>query len=299
MLAANAPDLDAFSFLGGAETYIRWHRHITHSLVALPLIALIAVVLVRLIGRKPVKWLPAWGVAMVAVASHLILDLTNIYGVRLLLPFSGRWFHWDITPVIDPWIWAIVLLGVAAPALGRLVGGEIGDKRHAPGTGWACAALFLLFCYDVARGTLHDRAAVQVAEHHYNGLAPRRTGAFPTANPFVWTGIAEMSNAFVMIPVNLIGGFHLKDADTLYKAEQTPAVNAAMGSRPFQTFLEFVQYPLWVADPAPDLASGTRVTLVDLRFGTPQAIGFGSVATVDRGSNVTASFFTMSGARPR
>src|SRR5256885_448592 len=101
VLAANAPDLDVVSWFGGSTTYIHWHRNITHSLIALPVMALVAVAIVRLLGRKPVRWLAGWLIAMVAVASHLILDLTNVYGVRLLLPFSGRWFHWDTTPVID------------------------------------------------------------------------------------------------------------------------------------------------------------------------------------------------------
>jgi inner membrane protein len=300
ILAANIPDLDVVSVIGGAEGYIRWHRHITHSLIAIPVMALIAVALVRLLGRQPVKWLPAWGIAIVGVASHLLLDLTNIYGVRLLMPFSGRWFHWDLTPVIDPWIWAILLLGIAAPALGRLVGSEIGEHREGAGNGgWAVTVLFLLLCYDYSRSIFHDQAAAQTDAHKYAGLTPRRSGAFPQTSPLKWTGVAELSTSYVMIPIDLISGFHPNDAETFYKAEQTPEVNAARRSEPFQRFQEFVRYPLWVTEPAADLDQGTRVTLVDLRFGIPRAPGFASIATVDRTGRVTESYFTMSGARPR
>ncbi len=135
VLAANAPDFDTVCWFGGPMSYIRWHRNITHSLIALPVMALLTVAIVRLLGRKQVRWLPAFLIAMVGVASHLILDLTNVYGVRLLLPFSGHWFHWDITPVFDLAFWAILLLGVAAPLLGRLVGSEIGEKPKGPGGG--------------------------------------------------------------------------------------------------------------------------------------------------------------------
>jgi inner membrane protein len=299
VVAANAPDFDVVSMLGGAEPYLRWHRHFTHSLIAIPLMALVAVAVVRLFGRKPVRWLPAWGIALVGVLSHVILDLTNIYGVRLLLPFSGRWFHWDITPVIDPTITAILLLGVAAPALGRLVGGEIGDKARAPGAGWAITALSLLLAYDLLRSNLHDGVVAQVDARRYSGLAPRRSGAFPSLNPFSWTGIAELSNAYVTIPVETLGTFHINDAVTWYKTEQTPIVDAAAQSEPFQRFQEFVQYPIWVAEPAPTPEGATEVKLVDLRFGTPQAPGFASIATVTRDGNVVQSELTMSGARPR
>jgi inner membrane protein len=40
------------------------------------------------------------------------MDFTNSYGVRPLLPFTGRWFYGDLAFVSDPWIWLI--LGSAA-----------------------------------------------------------------------------------------------------------------------------------------------------------------------------------------
>ena len=63
------------------------------------------------------------------VLSHLVLDWTNVYGIRLLLPFSSRWLRLDQTDVVDPWILAILLLAVAAPALARMVSAEIGSKK--------------------------------------------------------------------------------------------------------------------------------------------------------------------------
>ena len=70
------------------------------------------------------------------------------------------------------------------------------------------------------------------------------------------------------------------DELTFKKAPQTPAVTAAMETAPFREFPEFVQYPIWVTEPAPDREHATRVSLVDLRFGTPYAPGFAATATV-------------------
>lgn len=299
VLAANAPDLDVVSWFGGPTAYIHWHRNITHSLIAFPVMALIAVAIVRVVGRKPVRWLGAWLVAMVAVASHLILDLTNVYGVRLLLPFSGRWFHWDTTPVIDLIIIAIGLMGVAAPAFARLVGSEIGERKRQVGGGWAVFALLLLGVYDYGRSVFHDRAVALMDSRIYNGLAPRRTGAFPEANPLRWTGVAELSNAYVEVPIDLRGNFSPDDAQTFYKAERTAAIEAALHTVPFRRFLEFVQYPIWVTEPAPEMERATRVRLVDLRFGTPSAAGFQAVATVNNRGEVTDSAFTFGMGRPR
>ena len=38
--------------------------------------------------------------ALLAVLTHPLLDLCNTYGVRLLMPFSGHWFHGDTLFII-------------------------------------------------------------------------------------------------------------------------------------------------------------------------------------------------------
>jgi membrane-bound metal-dependent hydrolase YbcI (DUF457 family) len=298
VLAANAPDFDVVCWFGGPLSYIRWHRNITHSLIAWPIMALLAVAIVRWLGRKEVRWLPAVLIAMVGVASHLALDLTNVYGVRLLLPFSGHWFHWDLTPVVDLAIWAMLLLGVVAPAFGRLVGSEIGERQRAGGGGWAIVALLLLSAYDYGRSILHGHALALMDSRIYRAAAPLRTGAFPQANPLLWTGIAELSDAYVEVPIDLRGNFHPETGDTFRKAERNAAAEAAMATPPFQRFQEFVVYPIWVLAAAPDLEHGARVSLVDLRFGTPAAPGFEAVATVSDRNQVVNSTLSFGLPRP-
>ena len=48
LLAANAPDLDVVSWFGGSLNYLHYHRHLTHSLAALPLMVILSVAAVRL-----------------------------------------------------------------------------------------------------------------------------------------------------------------------------------------------------------------------------------------------------------
>lgn len=299
VLGANAPDFDAVCWFGGAASYIHWHRNITHSLIALPFMALLTALIVRWVGRREIRWLPAFLIAMVAVASHLILDLTNVYGVRLLLPFSGRWFHWDMTPIVDLGLWAILLLGVVAPWFGRLVGSEIGERKHEVGGGWAVVALVLFSAYDYGRSVLHDRAAATMGARSYHGLSPRRSGAFPGENPLVWEGIVELSDSYVQAPIDLRGRFRPGSEVTFYKAERSPAIETALHTPPFQRFLEFVQYPIWVTEPAPEAEHATRVRLVDLRFGTPAAPGFEAVATVSDRDQVVDSMLTLGVPAPR
>jgi inner membrane protein len=303
ILAANAPDFDIISWFWGRDVWLHWHRNFTHALLGLPLMALLSVALVRVAGRKPLKWWPALMAASLGVFSHLLLDLTNVYGVRLLLPFSGRWFHWDTTPVLDLTIWAILLACTFAPLLARLVSSEIGERRRSSGAGWALLGLLALTGYDYSRSVLHERAMNLMSSRIWNGLAPRRSGAFPEANPLLWTGIVELSNAYVEVPIDLRDRFHAQDAATFYKATRGPAALAAMNTKPFEAMQEFVQYPLWIvepsAEPAPDGTSTTRVTLMDLRFGTPAAPGFNASALVSSRYGILNSVFGFGGARPR
>src|SRR5687767_1942277 len=91
LMAANAPDVDVISMIGGAGTYLQYHRWMTHALVMLPVIAILPVLAMRFLFRQRLPWLRAWTVSLIGVASHVALDFTNPYGIRLLLPFSDAW----------------------------------------------------------------------------------------------------------------------------------------------------------------------------------------------------------------
>src|ERR1035438_10733462 len=53
LIAANIPDIDVVCSAGGALNYLPYHRHLTHSLLLMPVMALAAVVVVRVAGGGP------------------------------------------------------------------------------------------------------------------------------------------------------------------------------------------------------------------------------------------------------
>ena len=233
----------------------------------MPVMAILPVLLVRWAGRKPVRWLGAFLAALVAVASHLLLDLTNVYGIRLLLPFSGEWLRLDLTGVIDLWIWAALLLGVAGPFVARLVGRRSAPVRRARahyGRGFAGFALFFLLLYNCGRGVLHSRALAVLDSRLYQQSAPLRVAALPhAANPLLWRGIVETSDFYAVEDVNLAGEFDPTRAEIFRKPGPNPAIDAASRTETFRRFLEFSQYPLWRVSPAPDPENGRLVELLD------------------------------------
>jgi inner membrane protein len=303
LLAANAPDIDVVSAFGGSLNYLHYHRHITHSLVMLPVLPLVCVLVVRLLSRKPLNWLGAYLMAFAGVASHLILDLTNIYGVRLLLPFSGQWLRLDITSIIDFWIWGVLLFAMFAPVLARLVNAEIGATAQPKGgarRGFAIFALVSLLLYDSGRYIAHARAVAILESRIYSGSAPRRVAALAASpNPFQWRGLVETPESYVIEDVNLLGEFDPATGRTFFKPDPSPAIDAARRTRVFQEFLRFSQYPFWQVSPGEQADGGTRVEAMDLRFGDPQEPGFVATVILDARQQVMREWFQFGRARPR
>ena len=304
LLAANAPDIDILSAAGGSLNYLHYHRHLTHSLVAMPVMALLAVLVVRVASRKPVHWLGAFFAALTGVASHLLLDFTNSYGIRLWLPFSGEWLRLDLTSVIDIWIWGALLLGMAGPFVAGLVGAEVSsgtvrEKNH--GRGFAIFALAFLLLYNCGRGVLHARAVAALDSRLYGGSSiPLRVAALPhPANPWRWRGLVETSDFYDVEDVDLAGEFDPTRGMIFHKPEPNAALEAARQSVAIQEFLRFARFPLWRIIPVSEPEDGQRVELLDMRFGTPLVPGFLASAILDSKLHVVETSFTFGAARPR
>jgi inner membrane protein len=285
MLAANAPDIDIVCAAGGSVSYLHYHRHLTHSLLAMPVMALLPVALVALVARKRLNWLGAYAASLIAVATHLLLDWTNVYGIRLLLPFSEKWFRLDLINVVDLWIWTALGLGVAVPFLARLVGSEITSgasrtRHHGRGAAWA--ALVFLAVYTYGRSVLHSRAVAVMESRIYAGADPLRTVAVPHfANPLAWRAVVETQGFYAVEDFNLAGDYDPTRATVYHKPQANPAIEAARASPTFQEFLRFSQAPLWRVAPVSDPAEGKAVDVVDMRFGTPSTPGFMASAILD------------------
>src|ERR1043165_4365574 len=117
VLAANAPDADILTTLGGRWFYLHNHRGITHSILGTLALALLIpalfylgdLVLARIRKRQArVKFGGLLISSLILSASHPLMDWTNNYGVGPLLPWNGKWFYGDLVFIVDPWIWLMV-----------------------------------------------------------------------------------------------------------------------------------------------------------------------------------------------
>ncbi len=303
LVASNAPDIDVLAGLAGPLAYLHYHRGISHALVAVPVLALLSVAVVRVAGRKPLYWPGALAAGMLGVACHLLLDWTNVYGVRLLLPFSGRWLRLDSTAVVDPSIWAIAAVALAGPFLARMVASEIASGGAPPRHHGRAAAVFALaavMALECGRLVLHARAVAMLEARTYQGDSPTQVAALPDPfNPLRWRGLVETPAFYAVADLGVAGDYDPTRALILYKPDADPALDAAARTPVFREFLRFNQCPLWRVTPAPTLDGGKLVELFDLRFGTPSASGFQATALVDAQLRVVDASFLFGALRSR
>jgi inner membrane protein len=257
-------------------------------------VALVPLLLVKAFTRTRITWmtLATYAGCLIAVLSHLLLDWTNVYGVRLMLPFNAKWYRLDSTDIIDPVILGILLLAVAAPALSGLVTSEMGGrKRKTPGRGWAWFALVAVLLYDTGRWMAHDRAISIVDAYTYRGAPAERISVFPVRFTLMrWRAVVEGNGFIYEAPVDLSTDFDAAGGHTEYPAVSSPAIDAARTTRTFQVFESFNQLPFWTLLPVDDTV---RVELLDLRFGSIQRPGFEAVAFVEPDHRIARAYFSF------
>jgi inner membrane protein len=286
IVSANIPDIDVVAIARGPLFYFEQHRGITHSIAALPAMALLSALVACAFGRTMRGWLAAWGLACIGVASHLLLDWTNIYGIRLFFPFSAQWFHLDLINLFDLLIWAVLLLGWFGPMMGKLVSSEMGAKSSA-GRGMAIFALSFFLIHDFSRFLTHQRAIEILNSRLYHDGPPTRVAAFPTAgvSPLEWQGWIERPEFVMRFQVDVRQEFDPGSGSIIYKPAPSAAIDAAREAHPFQVFLRFAQYPLWSVSAVDSPEGAHDVAVTDLRF------PFGATALVDSSNHVISSSF--------
>ena len=294
MLSANAPDVDFAIAPMGAFRYLEVHRGYSHSLVGLPIVAVLSVLIVAAVFREKLPWLRAWAIGLVGVASHLLLDVTNSYGVRLLLPFSSRWFYLDLNSLCDAWILLALFLAAVWPLFSRLVNREIGDFRLNRGQTSAALALLFFVAFDAGRLLLHDRVVAQLQSRLYEELPPLQAAALPDfGNPLHWTGIIETAHEYRSFDLNAISQLDVTSSRQFYKPAMTMGFRAIKEVEPFRYFLYFARFPVWSQQPVVGAGTkGVRFDLTDLRFGIPGGSSFHCIALVNDHSQIVGKWFT-------
>jgi membrane-bound metal-dependent hydrolase YbcI (DUF457 family) len=294
LVSGLAADLDWLSYFGGPRAFLAAHRTASHSLVGTAAIATATAALFFWLMQRstprlapqsaspgssssrepPVRFWQALAICGAGASVHLLLDLTNSYGVKLLWPFSGAWNAWDLAGSIDPWILLLLIAAVFLPLLFGLVTQEVtGRAKQQPGGASALVMLLLVLLYLGGRAVLHDRAVALLDSRVYRGERPLRSAAFPGWSPFEWSGLVETSDAIEELPVPLSFAntpaktpeeiFDPEAGHHFFKPAESPALETARRSASARLFLSFARFPFATQE---ETSRGYRIEIHDLRF---------------------------------
>jgi inner membrane protein len=270
VIASNLPDIDVAVFATNTLA-MSFRRGWTHGVLALAVLpALFAGVMLMWDrwrrrsnpARPPVHVHGLLVLSYVGAWLHVLMDWLNSYGVRLLKPFSDRWFYGDALYIIDPILYvvfgaAIVLSRIAATRA------EAEPSRWAR-RGLAVAAVYALLMLASNWGARAEvNGGLERAGRH--GTRFMVTPVF--GNPlrrdvivdvgeryekgFLWFDpLPHFRPAGYGVPTNL--------AD--------PAVVQATQHPRIQAFLMWSRFPFFVIERT---AAGTRVFVNDYRYSGP------------------------------
>ena len=269
VLAAEAADIDVFWGLAGPVEELKHHRGITHTFIAVPVVAAAAVGAVWLIdrlvqvrrrrrlaaappvapgapgpkARQQISWGWLYLTALISALSHLLLDWTNNYGLRPFFPFNPRWYEGSFVFIAEPAIWALLAMALVIPALLGLIGGEIGVRRTPfRGRGWAIFALTGIVLLWGWRWAEHGRARMLVENAQITSASVRRVAFEPyPINPFRWHAILETAEYYQTAEINTRTGEIVSDprTDLIYKPPVTAATEAAKRTPLGQVYLDW------------------------------------------------------------
>src|SRR5690242_5577610 len=107
MLGAIFPDSDVFRDIFSRDhmLMITWHRSITHSLLCLPLFAVVLAVISQQFARWR-KWdspsvAQLTGIYAAGILSHILLDLVTTFGTMIWSPVAWSRPAWDMIFIVD------------------------------------------------------------------------------------------------------------------------------------------------------------------------------------------------------
>lgn len=284
-LASNAPDVDIVVTAGGAANYLEFHRGPTHGPFGIVGLACLIAALVwfgrrrfdRRSSEPGATFGQLWGISIVGVLCHVLMDLPTSYGTRPLSPFLWTWFAFDWMPIVDVYLLAILGAGLWFGNSRRDDPGQAVRRRRS-----AQIALLLMAVNYGVRATAHfsavgrarevfasrlpdwcpdavlpsrsiDRWPRDRARESTSGALPRcliEVAAIPSfASPFRWQLIAHTTGAYEVRDVDLLADERSRVATAAPRQalrvpnQWTASVLTAAQAPIAQVFLGFSRFP--------------------------------------------------------
>lgn len=224
LLSSLAPDFDYITRFWGVDVFLRYHRGITHGILAL---FIVPIIMGLIFGRKKDFFYYSF-LAFLAYAAHLFMDLTTQYGTRILSPLDWEQYSLDLIFIIDPYITFGLLLSAILC--------KVNKKKTVV---IALITVFLLIAYTGGRYYLHGKTRDFLRER----LDANTYKVCPLPNDFLrWWFIAKSGNE---IKVGFADLFTQRVCvqETYWTANKDPYIERSKENRVVKNFLYFAKYP--------------------------------------------------------
>jgi inner membrane protein len=330
IIGANLPDVDVVAGLWGGDFELYARRGWTHGVLALLVLPVLLAAGVWLWYRwrghrrsataSPAGETPAGSdlravefrlgavlaLAYLSVWSHPLLDWLNTYGVRLLMPFDGRWFYGDTLFIVEPWFWLLMAAGFVMArsstrlSIARWVVLTLLTSAVVLGTnlvplwvklGWCVGVLLLaalrwrahgrVTADKIARlgmavlllyiGTTYGLARYAESQAAQEFVAADEVQSNPApGNPFAHRLVVVEPDRYRVVAES--GVVH-----DLPRTPPDPIVQAALADQSIRGFANWMRYPYWTVK---EEADHWVVEILDLRYQGPDMAnlrGFGAI----------------------
>jgi inner membrane protein len=197
----------------------------------------------------------------VGVIAHVLMDWLNSYGVRLLKPFSDRWFYGDALYIIDPVLYVVFGAGIA---LARWRGRRAGDATMPGRVGLAIAGTYMAL---MLVSNWWARAEVRTGLQRAGRIDARFMVTPVFANPFRREVLIDVGDRYEKGVLWFDPTPHFRPAGYGVDKNMTdPAVVEAMRMPRVQAFLLWSRFPFFVVERT---ANRTVVVVNDYRYSGP------------------------------
>lgn len=130
-LANNLPDFDVLAtstIFRDKLGYLLHHRGHTHTLLTIPLQAILLLAALWYFWRKKnaIPWKEVIALSFLGVGLHIFADFWNSYGIHPFWPWNNQWVYGDMVFIIEPWIWILLIPPLFFSAESRIGKGLLG-----------------------------------------------------------------------------------------------------------------------------------------------------------------------------
>lgn len=262
LIASNLPDIDVAVF--ATDTlWMSFRRGWTHGVLAMAIMPALLAGIVLAFDHVRSRRANVRGLLVLAYLGtwlHVFMDWLNSYGVRLLMPFSNRWFYGDALYIVDPWLYLFFGAAFVAARVGAARGWPAPWRAAHAGLAVAGAYVVLMLASNVwARAEVRDGLA--------RAGRPSTTRFMVTpvfANPLRREVVIETGDRYEKGLLWFEPQPHFRPLGYGVDLHQSdPLVQQAVKTPLFQAYLRWARFPFYVIERT---AGGARVHLNDYRY---------------------------------